>query len=321
MRSSLALAISLVASSAAGDFLLQVPVDCNVGSDCHIQNYFDHLPSEAAQDYRCGALSYDGHKGTDFAVPTLAEMRAGVDVLAAASGEVRGVRDGMPDVRYAPENASTIENRECGNGVVIAHANGWETQYCHMRQGSVRVTPGDGVQAGAVLGQIGLSGKTQFPHLHLSVRKDGRPVDPFVPDGPMDCTAPTEDLWAGTLDYQAGGLLSVGFSDEIPDYAVVLDGTAARTDLSTRAPALVLFGLAFGGRAGDVMRLEVSGPQGMVFAQDVILEKTQAQVYRASGRRLTESQWKSGTYTGTVDLLRNGMSISRKTISIRIGNE
>jgi len=321
MRLSLALAMSLVASSAASDFLLQVPVACSVGADCHIQNYFDHLPSEAAQDYRCGALSYDGHKGTDFALPTLAEMRAGVDVLAAAPGVVRGVRDGMADVRHAPENAAAIANRECGNGVVIAHEDGWETQYCHMRQGTVRVSPGERVPAGAVLGKVGLSGKTQFPHLHLSVRKDGRPVDPFVPDGPMDCTAPTEDLWAGTLDYQAGGLLSVGFSDEIPDYAVVLDGTAARTDLSTRAPALVLFGLAFGGRAGDVMRLEVSGPQGMVFAQDVILEKTQAQVYRASGRRLTESQWKSGTYTGTVDLLRNGMSISRKTISIRIGNE
>ena len=53
------------------------------------------------------------------------------------------------------------------------------------------------VEAGTVLGQIGLSGRTQFPHVHLSVRKDGKVVDPFDPDGSVTCGEPDEDTLFG----------------------------------------------------------------------------------------------------------------------------
>ncbi len=298
--------------------MLRSPVDCTLGETCHIQNYVDHLPTQAARDFRCGGLTYDGHKGTDFAVPTLAEMRAGVAVVAAAPGTVRGVRDEMPDQRFDPKHPDAVSGRECGNGVVVAHSDGWETQYCHMRRGSIRVAPGDHVVSGTVLGQIGLSGKTQFPHLHLSVRKDGRPVDPFAPENTDDCAAPAHDLWEYPIEYEDGGLLSAGFTDAIPDYDTVLDGTAARTTLATTAPALVLFGHAFGGRKGDIIRLTVSGPQGMVFTQDAILEKAQAQLFRATGRRLSAPRWPEGDYDGVVEMVRDGQTIGRKSVTVRI---
>lgn len=53
----------------------------------------DHDPSDAAHDFACGSLTYDTHKGTDFALPTLAAQAAGVNVLAAAAGTVVGVRN------------------------------------------------------------------------------------------------------------------------------------------------------------------------------------------------------------------------------------
>ena len=63
---------------------------------------------------------------------------------------------------------------------MIEHGEGWTTQYCHMRQGSVRVRKGDRVAAGAPLGFVGLSGGSEFPHLHIVARHDDRVVDPFT---------------------------------------------------------------------------------------------------------------------------------------------
>jgi murein DD-endopeptidase MepM/ murein hydrolase activator NlpD len=61
---------------------------------------------------------------------------------------------------------------------VIVHDQGWETQYCHLKHGSISVKVGDTVQVGDVLGKIGLSGRTQFPHVHVSVRHNGTRIDP-----------------------------------------------------------------------------------------------------------------------------------------------
>ncbi len=318
MRWWLATALSLVASQAASDFSLRLPVDCELGETCHIQNYVDHLPEGEIQDFHCGLLSYDGHRGTDFALATLAEMRRGVAVLAAAPGVVRGARDGMEDRRYTPDAAHLVEDRECGNGLVIEHENGWETQYCHLRKGSLRIQPGDRVEAGAVLGEIGLSGKTQFPHVHLSVRKDGRSVDPFVPHGAAKCGPSETTLWDSPIGYVPGGLLSVGFAGAVPSYEAVLDGSAATRTLSTTSSALVLYGHAFGNLAGDILRLEVTGPQGNLFREKAVLEKPQAQLYRAFGRRLSQTSWPAGTYLGIVSMERDGKIIGQKSTTLLI---
>lgn len=193
----LLIAISLAVPAAASDFRLQFPLDCTLGQDCHIQQFVDHDPGPGAADFTCGTLSYEGHKGTDIALPYLADMRSGAAVLAAADGVVLGTRNTMPDQYATDANADGIDGRECGNGVVLRHGGGWETQYCHMKRGSVRVQSGMKVRAYDVLGEVGLSGKTQFPHLHLSVRKDGAVVDPFALDSLGTCGGPSgQTLWA-----------------------------------------------------------------------------------------------------------------------------
>ena len=78
---------------------------------------------------------------------------------------------------------------------VIRHGDGWETQYCHMRRGSITVLPGDRVAMGQVLGQVGMSGESEFPHLELSLRENGAVVDPFDPDGAITCGVSDETLW------------------------------------------------------------------------------------------------------------------------------
>jgi len=123
-----------------------------------IHQYVDHSRASNASDYQCGGLTNSGHNGTDFRLPTLAAQRAGVNVRAAAQGQVLRTRDGMPDQMMSAANAPSIADRECGNGVIISHGNGWETQYCHLMQDSVGVKRGDWVSAGQPLARVGLSG-------------------------------------------------------------------------------------------------------------------------------------------------------------------
>jgi murein DD-endopeptidase MepM/ murein hydrolase activator NlpD len=163
--SRLAAVAALAAGFAhgAGGIELALPLDCAPGRDCWVVNYVDTDPGATARDYRCGHMTYGGHNGTDFAVRDLKAMADGVRVLAAAAGVVRATRDGEPDENVRTRGGDAIEGRECGNGVRIEHAGGWSTQYCHLRAGSVSVKRGDTVAAGAPLGLLGLSGKTEFP--------------------------------------------------------------------------------------------------------------------------------------------------------------
>ncbi|MCE8513436.1 M23 family metallopeptidase [Ruegeria pomeroyi] len=318
MRPGLTLLLSLAALPAAGDPVLDLPIDCTLGASCHIQQYVDRDPGKGARDFTCGGLSYDGHKGTDFALPTLAHMRAGVDVQASAPGIVTGLRDGVEDRVYGPDNAAAVEGRECGNGVVLRHEDGWETQYCHLKKGSVRVRKGDRVERGAILGQVGISGKAQFPHVHLSVRHNGAVVDPFDTGDTAQCNASGGSLWRETPIYEASGLIDAGFADAVPEYAQVQDGTATRASLPGDAGALVFFVLAFGGQKGDILRLTVEGPGGQLMQQDMTLDRAQAQFFRAAGRRLKGPSWPAGTYEGTASLLRKGVEVDRTLATVSV---
>ncbi len=166
----------LPATVGAGDF--DLPLDCTLGETCWIMNYPDQQPGPGVTDSACGPRSYDGHKGTDFAIRDLQTMRSGVAVRAIAVGTVLRLRNTLPEhgLSFLPDQ---IKGRECGNGVVVRHADGWESQYCHLRQSSVGVKRGDHVARGVALGEVGMSGKTAFPHVHLSLRRHGQLVDPL----------------------------------------------------------------------------------------------------------------------------------------------
>lgn len=160
---------------------LALPVDCKIGVECFLQQMPDMDLSKNIVDPKCGSASYDGHKGTDIRLLSMADIKRNVSVLAAASGLVKGVRDGEKDrLVFSAADRSSVKNKACGNGVVIDHGDGIETQYCHMKMGSISVKKGQRVTAGDRLGAIGASGLVQFPHLHISLRQNGETLDPFT---------------------------------------------------------------------------------------------------------------------------------------------
>lgn len=317
-------ALLLVALPAALDAgpRFALPLDCTLGEDCFVMNYVDADPGPEAADFACGPITYDGHEGTDFALTSFAAMRAGVAVRAAAPGVVRGLRDGMPDLGLEGTPADALAGRDCGNGVAIDHGGGWESQYCHLAEGSIAVREGDRVAAGTVLGAVGYSGRTGFPHVHLALRRDGVTVDPFDPDGRTVCGAgdgPADHLWTDPPDYRPGGVVSAGVFPGVPDYDVVKDGTAHEAELPGDAPALVGWGLMHGVHAGDRAIITLTAPDGTVLLRhEETLERTQALVMRAAGRKRPGAGWAAGDWRVTVDLVRDGAVLDRSGAVSRV---
>ncbi len=310
---SLAVAAFMTATpgaAAASDIRLSLPVACKIGAVCSIQNYVDRDPGPGARDYTCGRLVYDGHKGTDFRLPHVGWLRRDIPVLAAAPGTVSGARNDVPDHAPGVYQPGRNKGRECGNGVVIEHGGGWQTQYCHMRQGSVRVRQGDRVSRQQPLGSIGLSGRTQFPHLHLGVRYQGQVVDPFLGAGAKTgCGVEGKPLWApdllAELAYRPSGVLAAGFTDQVPSRDQVTAGGHRHERLARHAPNLVFWVLIFGLQPGDEEVLRVIAPDGtvLVVKQGPAAKAHKARWFSYSGKR-ARRPWPPGTYKGEYQLLR-----------------
>lgn len=316
-----AVALTLVRAAAAfGGPSLALPIDCEIGQACIVQNYVDRVPGPDARDYRCGRLTYDGHTGTDVRVIDAAALTRGITVLAAAPGRVRAVRDGMPDVSVRTLGTAAIAGRESGNAVAIEHGEGWETRYAHLRAGSVTVRAGDVVGAGQPLGLVGLSGRTEFPHLHFEVRHHGAAVDPFVGvDGGRACAAGDRPLWRAdamtALSYSATGVLDAGIAGAPP---TIRDGGVHHASLAAftaTSSAVVFWVQIYGAQANDVEAFRLIAPDGRLLAErHGVISRDRAQWLAYIGARGGGGAWASGQYRGEYALYRGASG--ERTISL-----
>lgn len=308
---------------------LGLPIACDPGVDCWIVNYVDVDPSGERQDYRCGQMSYDGHKGTDIGLSNESLIANTVPVLAAAAGKVVGTRDGEPDAGSSGIAAAKAAGKECGNGVRLDHGNGWATQYCHMREGSLLVQTGQVVEAGQNLGAVGLSGMTEFPHIHMSLSRDGEVVDPFrgIAGGP-ECGLGSQPLWdqatlAALAAQRAPVLLDAAFFDGIPESDAAAAGTAARTTLFPDAGAIVVWFRAAGVEPGDIGRVTITAPDGtVVIDETATFDRHQASVYRAFGLRNSPQRFPTGLplgeWRGRIVVERDGVTTGERTVAVEV---
>ena len=312
--------MSIYAAIAAAALNLHAPLNCTLGKNCFIQNYVDQDAGISSwRDFTCGPLSYDGHKGTDFRLKNTKQMEKGVKVLAIADGKVLGLRAGMADISIKDPNfnkASTAD-RECGNGVLLEH-EGYVTQYCHLKNGSLKVKQGDEVKAGQVLGKVGLSGQTEFPHVHVEVRsKSGRIIDPFQPEARAgSCGQAQGNSWwskKSGVTYTATGLLQSGWVHTPP---TVEEARAGRLDgmvISSSSPAMIFWAELFGLRDGDELLLRVENPKSQELAKhSQIIKGNKAVYFQFLGKKLTMQRWQSGDYRATIEVLREGKPVLTK---------
>jgi hypothetical protein len=301
---------------------LGLPIRCVPGSDCFIQNYFDLDLGSGARDYSCGHLTYDGHTGTDFRLRDLVAMRDKIAVLAAAPGTVIGTRNTEPDISVKKRGRAVLDGKDAGNGVRIDHGDGWATQYSHMLQGSVLVHEGQKVNRGDILGFVGLSGNTEFPHLDFSVSKNGKQLDPFNTER-AECGADRATLWSASalnsLPYQATGLLISGFSESPPEREIAENGGYRHTTINADAAGIEFWVELFGVRTNDHVSIVVYGPDRKQIArQENECPCNMAVLFSSTGRRRQTALWPKGTYSAHLKLTRNGKPIIEEHRSVTV---
>lgn len=301
---------------------LGLPIRCIPGENCFIQNYFDHDPGSEYHDYTCGRLSYNGHHGTDFRLRDLDAMRAKVAVVAAAPGVVTGTRNNEPDISVRKRGKAALKGKDAGNGVRVDHGDGWSTQYSHMLQGSVRVQAGQRVESGDLLGFVGLSGNTEFPHLDFSVSKEGVHIDPFNPDRAA-CGAVPATLWTAAVErslrYQATGLLVTGFSTTTPEREKAEDGGYKLSTVPADAESIVYWVELFGVLKNDHLTIALLDPAHKPLGiNKKLMTASKAVVFSSTGKRRGAAPWPKGTYSALLRLVRNGKLIIEEKRDITV---
>lgn len=305
--------LALLPGSSSADEAprFDLPVACPADTGCIIRSFVDEDPGADAKDWRCGRLTYDGHKGTDIRVPDGAAMAKGVPVLAAAPGTVLRLRDGMDDVSIRVTGADAVKDREAGNSVIIDHGNGWETQYGHLRKGSIIVKPDETVTAGQPIALMGLSGNTEFTHTHFEIRHNGKPVDPYTgAEMGSGCGSAGAPLWTdralAALPYREDAPFDAGFADAAPNEWAARAGDYAGLALTVDSPALVFWIDVLGHRAGDRQLMRLLRPDGTPVAKtDDAVDETHIQWFQFIGAKRPSNGWPPGRYRGEYSLVRD----------------
>lgn len=314
---------AVISVAQAADIRLQWPVACSLGENCWMMNYVDIDPAtDKIKDAQCSWRTYEGHNGTDIALADIAAMEKGYAVLAVADGVVERLRDSEPDKLKATAEdvaAAKASKRECGNGILIKHANGLKSQYCHLKMSSILVKQGAQVTAGQPLAEIGLSGVTQHPHLHLSLMDEqNRPLDPFggklVEGG---CEAERTGMWVKEIPYMAADIFSVGLADAPPKYD---DAIAGRINPPVvGGEKLFMWLTAFGLQKGDNITMQLSDPDGKITIQRrIVQDENKARQFYFAGKTTPP---KVGIYKLQARVERDGATISEKTSDVTIKAE
>jgi len=96
-------------------------------------------------------------------------FHTGIDLAAPYGSPIKAT--------LAGKVATTGYSAVFGNYVILSHDGGYQTLYGHMS--AITVTRGQRVAQGALVGRVGNTGYSTGCHLHLSVYKNGKMVDPY----------------------------------------------------------------------------------------------------------------------------------------------
>ena len=97
------------------------------------------------------------HQGVDISSPL------GTPIKASNAGKVIYSNNGI---------------KGYGNLIILRHSEEYVTVYAHNQVNLVE--EGTWVEKGQVIGKVGQTGRATGPHLHFEIRKDNKPLDPFL---------------------------------------------------------------------------------------------------------------------------------------------
>lgn len=98
------------------------------------------------------------------------KMHYGMDFSAPRGTPIYATGNGV--IKRADSRATGF-----GKHIRIDHGFGYETIYAHLSK--YNVTRGQKVKRGDLIGFVGSTGRSQAPHLHYEVHKDGKKINPI----------------------------------------------------------------------------------------------------------------------------------------------
>jgi len=138
-------------------------------------------PAQPARQARVVAITPDAGTVTatgSFVWPAAGRITQGyffyhkaIDIANRGGGPILAADSGVVTV------AGWVDNGGYGNRVQIDHGNGFVTLYAHLS--SVQVRPGQRVNRGDVIGQMGSTGRSTGVHLHYEIRQGGVLLNPL----------------------------------------------------------------------------------------------------------------------------------------------
>jgi hypothetical protein len=192
-----------------------------------------------------------------------------------------------------------------------------------MARDSIRVKPGQRLEAGSPIGRVGLSGKTEFPHLHFSVRLRDKKIDPFAYGGGEGACATGSSLWETSLrdklSYRQREIINSGFADGPVSMNQVEAGEVRRRPPNASSPALVAYVRAIGLKAGDELELEIIAPDGSLLFHErrQPLDRAKAQFLLMGGRK-GRAPWPSGIYTANYRIVHEGKDVLKSVFTHKL---
>lgn len=94
---------------------------------------------------------------------------AGLDLSARMGTPVKAAADGRV--------SATGTNAVYGNFIILSHSGDYQTMYAHLSK--ILVKGGSYVNQGTEIGRVGSTGRSTGPHLHFSVYKNKRAINPL----------------------------------------------------------------------------------------------------------------------------------------------
>lgn len=98
----------------------------------------------------------------------------GAQVFAPCSGTAISVTEGVPDMQVPRTDRAHM----LGNAVILRCAQA-DVVLAHLRPGSIRVIEGSRVDVGALIGEVGNTGNSDEPHLHIHAQTPGSAHQPI----------------------------------------------------------------------------------------------------------------------------------------------
>jgi murein DD-endopeptidase MepM/ murein hydrolase activator NlpD len=266
LRSAGALAAPNAAQTVTYAFPLRLAPGLPDYAGFRVSAFSDHNPASGqVLDYNGGTRTYDGHRGTDYALWPFSwnKLDAGdVQVIAAAAGTIIS----YANVDSTDHNCSSSSS-DPWNYVALVHADGRMTIYGHLRYNSLTSKGlGQTVAQGEYLGTAASSGNSSGPHLHFEARSGSFSVtewfDPYA--GPK---SQAESFWTTQRPYRDSAINKLATHSAPPSTPDPCQPSITNLKDSFTTPARIYFYAYYRDYQGTLAtQLKLYRPNGSLYS-------------------------------------------------------